>query len=188
MNLLRIVIQYSKSSKSVQNAVIHYTLYSESLRVVNSLQIVNSLHILFLVCRVLGQAFCSQKSLRELTLDYARLHQGQRLFKRKQKGSFVKGRFWRMCPRSGFWYRRSGFCTLVLVFGVHHSVFVPSFRCWGQFKALAQLGEPFLEFCIVCSLFSLVFIRSNPALKSPKPALNTQSRHIRTQTSNFKRK
>ena len=34
-------------------------------------------------------------------------------FERKQKGGFVKGRFWRMCPRSCFWYRRTSECTLV---------------------------------------------------------------------------
>ena len=50
VNLLRIVIHYSKYSKSVQNVVIHYIFSSESLRVVNSLQIVNSLRVLFLVC------------------------------------------------------------------------------------------------------------------------------------------
>ena len=49
VNLLRIVIHYLKYSKSVQNVVIHY-IFSESLRVVNSLQIVNSLRVLFLVC------------------------------------------------------------------------------------------------------------------------------------------
>ena len=51
MNLLHIVIHYSKRSKSVQNIVIRYIFNSESLRVVNSLQIVNSLRVLFLVCR-----------------------------------------------------------------------------------------------------------------------------------------
>ena len=51
VNLLRIAIHYSKYSKSVQNVVIHYLFSSESLRVVNSLQIVNSLRVLFLVCR-----------------------------------------------------------------------------------------------------------------------------------------
>ena len=51
VNLLRIVIHYSKYSKSVKNEVIHYIVGSESLRVVNSLQIVNSLRVLFLVCR-----------------------------------------------------------------------------------------------------------------------------------------
>ena len=51
VNLLRIVIHYSKHSKSVQNVVIHYISSSDSLRVVNSLQIVNSLRVLFLVCR-----------------------------------------------------------------------------------------------------------------------------------------
>ena len=50
VNLLRIVIHYSKHSKSVQNVVIHYIFSSESLRVVNSLRIVNSLRVLFLVC------------------------------------------------------------------------------------------------------------------------------------------
>ena len=51
VNLLRIVIHYSKYSKSVQNVVIHYIFSSESLCVVISLQIVNSLRVLFLVCR-----------------------------------------------------------------------------------------------------------------------------------------
>ena len=50
VNLLRIVIHYSKYSKSVQNVVIHYIFSSKSLPVVNSLQIVNSLRVLFLVC------------------------------------------------------------------------------------------------------------------------------------------
>ena len=49
VNLLRIVIHYSKYNKSVWNIVIHYIFSTESLRVVNSLQIVNSLRILFLV-------------------------------------------------------------------------------------------------------------------------------------------
>ena len=44
VNLLRIVIHYSKHSKSVQNVVIHYIFSSESLSVVNSLRIVNSLY------------------------------------------------------------------------------------------------------------------------------------------------
>ena len=51
VNLLRVVIHYSKHSKSVRNVVIHYIFSSESLRVVNSLRIVNSLRVLFLVCR-----------------------------------------------------------------------------------------------------------------------------------------
>ena len=51
VNLLRIVIHYSKYSKSVQNVVTHYIFSSESLRVVNSLQIVNSPCVLSLVCR-----------------------------------------------------------------------------------------------------------------------------------------
>ena len=38
VNLLRIVIHYSKCSKSIQRAVIHYIFSSESLRVGNSLQ------------------------------------------------------------------------------------------------------------------------------------------------------
>ena len=59
VNLLRIVIHYSKDSKSVQNIVIHYIFSSESVRVVNSLQIVNSLRVLFLVCRgPLGPPIC----------------------------------------------------------------------------------------------------------------------------------
>ena len=34
---------------------------------------------------------------------------------RKQKGGLVKGRFWRMYPRSGFWFRGTSACTLVPV-------------------------------------------------------------------------
>ena len=52
VNLLRIVIYYSKYSKSIQNVVIHYIFSSESLRVVNSLR------ILFLVCRVFFGLLC----------------------------------------------------------------------------------------------------------------------------------
>ena len=48
MNLPRIVFYYSKS---VQNVVINYIFSSESVLVVNSLQIVNSLRVLFLECR-----------------------------------------------------------------------------------------------------------------------------------------
>ena len=44
VNFLRLVIHYSKYSKSVQNVVIHY------ISVVNSLQVVSSLRVLFLVC------------------------------------------------------------------------------------------------------------------------------------------
>ena len=36
---------------------------------------------------------------------------------RKEKRGFVKGRFWRMCPRSGFWYRGARECTLVQFLG-----------------------------------------------------------------------
>ena len=49
VTLLRIVIHYSKHS--IQSVVIHCIFNSESLRVVNSLQIVNSLRMLFLVCQ-----------------------------------------------------------------------------------------------------------------------------------------
>ena len=49
VNLLRIVIHYSKCRKAVQNVVIHCFFSSELLRIANSLQIVNSLRILFLV-------------------------------------------------------------------------------------------------------------------------------------------
>ena len=47
VNILRIAILYSKYSKSVQNAVIHYIFSRESLRVANSLQRVESLRVLF---------------------------------------------------------------------------------------------------------------------------------------------
>ena len=46
VNLLRIVMHYSKSSKAVQNEVIHYIFSSEPLRVINSLYAYR-----FLVCR-----------------------------------------------------------------------------------------------------------------------------------------
>ena len=53
-------------SKSVQNIVIHYIFGSESLCVVNSLQIVNSLRVLFLVCRgPLGRRMTNRKNPRE---------------------------------------------------------------------------------------------------------------------------
>ena len=46
----------------------------------------------------------------------------------RQKGGFVKGRFWRMCPHSGF--RSGGTCerTLVPVLGPGEHPNVPSFR------------------------------------------------------------
>ena len=62
MNLLRIEAHYSKSSKSLQNVVINYIFSSESLRVVNSVQIANSLRILFLVCRALLGEACRNKA------------------------------------------------------------------------------------------------------------------------------
>ena len=49
------------------------------------------------------------------------------IIKRRQKGGFVKGRFWRMCPRSGVCYPRSGSCTFVPVFGAVVPFFVPLF-------------------------------------------------------------
>ena len=51
VNLLHTVIHYSKYSKSLQNVVIHYIVSSESLCVVNSLEIVKSLRELFFLCR-----------------------------------------------------------------------------------------------------------------------------------------
>ena len=64
---------------------------------------------------------------------------------RKQKGGFVKGRFWRMCPRYGSLCRRSVFCTIVPVFGgVCRSVlFVPSFPSLGSREHPPK--APFLE-------------------------------------------
>ena len=49
-------------------------------------------------------------------------------FEGKQKGGFVKGRFGRICPRSGFWYRGTSACTLVLVLGSGEHPKVPSVR------------------------------------------------------------
>ena len=46
------MIHHSKYTKSAQDVVIHYIFSSESLGIVNSKQIVNSLRVLFLVCRV----------------------------------------------------------------------------------------------------------------------------------------
>ena len=55
------VIHYSKYSKSVQIVVIHYLFSSESLRVVNSLQIVNSLpRTAFSMSGSLGKGISSQ--------------------------------------------------------------------------------------------------------------------------------
>ena len=51
VNLLRIVIHYSKYSNLIQNIVLHCIFSSESVRVLNSLRLVNSLRVLFLVCR-----------------------------------------------------------------------------------------------------------------------------------------
>ena len=45
---------------------------------------------------------------------------------RKQKAGFVKGRFWRMYPRSGFWYRGTSACTLIPVFGTGEHPNIPS--------------------------------------------------------------
>ena len=50
-------------------------------------------------------------------------------FDREQKGGFVKGRFWRMYPCSGFWLRETQ-CTLVPVFGTGEHLKVPSFWFW----------------------------------------------------------
>ena len=47
---------------------------------------------------------------------------------RKQKGGFIKGRFWRMCSRSLFWYRGTSACTLGPVCGTWEHPNVPSFR------------------------------------------------------------
>ena len=46
------------------------------------------------------------------------------MVERKQKGGFVKGWFWRMCHRSGFFWgvRRSVCSTLVPVFGVQEKL------------------------------------------------------------------
>ena len=66
-----------------------------------------------------------------------KIHPNSPPFERKQKGGFVKGRFWRMCPRSGFfgtvvrflyalsgfWCSRSVLCALILVLGVRGTSF-----------------------------------------------------------------
>ena len=62
-------------------------------------------------------------------VTYVYGHQFQQLLiERRQGGGFVKGRFWRTCPRSGFRSRRTCEPTLVPVFvrGEHPNV--PSFR------------------------------------------------------------
>ena len=51
VNVLRMAIHYSKYSKSVQNVGNDYIFSSESPRVANSLQIVNSLRVFFLACQ-----------------------------------------------------------------------------------------------------------------------------------------
>ena len=47
---------------------------------------------------------------------------------RKQKGSFVKGWFWRMYLRAGFWYQEASECTFVPVFGTGEHPNVPWYR------------------------------------------------------------
>ena len=70
VKLLRIVIHYSKYNKSIQSEVIHYIFSSESLRVLNSLQIVNSPRILFLVCR--GPLSWCRRTLQQISFKQNR--------------------------------------------------------------------------------------------------------------------
>ena len=90
-----------------------------------------------------SRVFCAQRGIQTMVSEGARpWGRGRSEFannkrdpplryylERKQKGGFVKGRFRRMCPRSGFgcrrsvfWYPRSGF--------LGSAVFEPSFRLW----------------------------------------------------------
>ena len=66
------------------------------------------------------------------------------LFREKQKGGFVKGLFWRMCPRSGFWYRGTSACTLVPVFGTENIRMYPRSGFWypGTSTKISLLCEP----------------------------------------------
>ena len=71
-------------------------------------------------------------------------------FERKQKGGFVKGWFWPMCPRSVFLYRRSVFCNLVPVFRVRHSCFLCPRSGFGCPRTSAE--TTLLESCLLRTL------------------------------------
>ena len=45
------------------------------------------------------------------------------MFEEETKGGFEKEWFWRMYPRSGFWYRGTSECTLVPVLGTEQFLF-----------------------------------------------------------------
>ena len=92
---------------------------------------------------------------------------------RKQKGGFVKGRFWRMCPRSGFWYWGTSAGSLVPVFGTGEHPNVPSFRLLvpGNIRQNHPFGNhPFANARIKLSFTSNIltfgcFFKSNFACK-----------------------
>ena len=86
-----------------------------------------------MVC--VGKRSTLYKSQR-LTLAHRRLSGAS--FERIQKGGFVKERFCKMCPRSVFLYRRSGFVQIA---------FEPGF---GAYQGLAQkIKVPFSRiFCL----------------------------------------
>ena len=65
---------------------------------------------------------------------------GSGVFREETKGRFAKGRFWRMCPRSGFRYRRPVSCTLCSVFlGTVVPLFVSSFQLLGSNLSMGRL-------------------------------------------------
>ena len=62
---------------------------------------------------------------------------------RRQKGGFVKGWFWHMCPRSGFFSGGTCKCTLVPVFVPGEHANVPSFWSFrGNICQNHPLGKP----------------------------------------------
>ena len=70
-------------------------------------------------CGTICIKYCCHRSMpSRRTQEGVAQHQitPHRRLERKQKGGFAKGRFWRMCPRSGFWYRGTSEYTLVPVF------------------------------------------------------------------------
>ena len=98
--------------------------------IVNHSTIVNSLRVVNLLCVLLlvqwGPLGCSRGH---------------------ERGAFVKGRAWRVCPRSGFGYRGTSECTLVPVFGTGEHQNLPSFRFVEQanIRRNAPFGKP--PFC-----------------------------------------
>ena len=61
---------------------------------------------------------------------------------RKHKGSFAKGWFCQMCPRSSFWYC----CSVLLHLVSHYSATGDTISCDVPYSAIGFRGEPFLRY------------------------------------------